>query len=327
MPDLQYFTAASDLKALRGSSGIEPLDPALFDAHRADAHLACVDPAGALQARASLWWNRTPSPNDEPTGLIGHYAATDADAGSALLEAACAELRRRGVTQAVGPMDGSTWRSYRLVTESGPEPPFFLEPDTPPDWPAHWTDAGFSPLARYASTLATELPTPDTLPCDLPDRSFRLRLFDPTAIDEELRLLYALSLAGFRNNLLYTPLPESDFLALYRPLLPFIRPELILILERKGTPAGFAFTLPDVLQARRGRPIDTAVFKTLAVHPGCRGLGLGRFLYDEVHRRASLLGYRRVISALMHEDNASLRFGTRTGRVMRRYTLYHRTLA
>ena len=45
------------------------------------------------------------------------------------------------IGRAVGPLDGSTWRRYRLVTERGVEPPFFMEPDNPDDWPGKRPDA------------------------------------------------------------------------------------------------------------------------------------------------------------------------------------------
>ena len=324
MPDPLLLTDADALRPLLDHPGVAALDPAVFSAHRADAHLAVLDDDGALRARCSLWWTHTPDLPDERVGLVGHYAADDPGTGAALLDRACAHLAEQRATIAVGPMDGSTWRSYRLVTFSGAEPPFFLEPDTPPDWPGHWTAAGFSPLARYGSTLDDDLP--DAVPPTSTNPAVRLRTLDPQTPESELRLLYALSTDSFRHNFLYTPLPEDDFLDLYRPLLPYVRPELVLFAELDGEAAGFVFGLPDLLQARRGRPIDTLILKTIGVRTARQSLGLGGLLYRELHRRAGLLGYRRVITALMHDDNRSFRLAERAGRVIRRYTLYHRTL-
>jgi adenine deaminase len=78
--------------------------------------------------------------------VIGHYGATQEGDGVAVLEAALGELARRGCTFAVGPMDGNTWRRYRLVTDRGTEPPYFMETTNPDDWPAHYAAAGFTPL-------------------------------------------------------------------------------------------------------------------------------------------------------------------------------------
>lgn len=324
MPDPLLLSDADALRPLLDRPGVPALDPAVFAAHRADAHLAVLDADAALRARCSLWWTQTPALPNERVGLVGHYAADDDAAAGALLDRACRTLAEYDATLAIGPMDGSTWRSYRLVTSTSAEPPFFLEPDTPPDWPGHWTAAGFTPLAHYGSTLDADLP--DALPSESMNPAVHLRTLDPHALEAELRLLYDLSTDSFRRNFLYMPLSEDDFFDLYRPLIPYVRPELVLFAEIEGEAAGFAFGVPDVLQARRGQPIDTVIFKTLGVRIARQGIGLGGLLYRELHRRAGALGYRRVISALMHEDNRSFRLGERAGRVIRRYTLYGRLL-
>src|SRR5438874_698109 len=108
----------------------------------ADAHWI-LDGSNGVEAHCSLWWSNTPCLSGQRVGIIGHYAAYDADAAMHMLHLACKELARQGCTLAVGPMDGSTNRRYRLVTERGTEPPFFLEPDNADDWPDHFTSSGF----------------------------------------------------------------------------------------------------------------------------------------------------------------------------------------
>src|SRR4051812_17069477 len=65
-----------------------------------DASLVVRD-GSALRARCSLWWTNTPPYEAERVGAIGHFGAADADATRVLLDAACAELARRGCTLAV----------------------------------------------------------------------------------------------------------------------------------------------------------------------------------------------------------------------------------
>lgn len=129
----------------------QPVLPA-FDAEEAeqihaDAHWTFGD-AGAVRARCSLWWSDVPQVPGQRVGIIGHYAASSSDVGTQLLQLVCAELAQQGCTLAIGPMDGNTYRSYRFVTERGSEPPFFLEPDNPDDWPEHFASTGFTPLAK-----------------------------------------------------------------------------------------------------------------------------------------------------------------------------------
>lgn len=309
--------------------GIHPVPAADLAAHAPDRHVAAFED-GALVARCSCWWQRTPQRLDERIGLIGHYAAADRAAGLAVLARACAALASAGCTLAVGPMDGNTWRRYRFITSRGDAPPFFLEPDNPDDWPGHWLAGGFGPLGTYTSAvnedLAVEDARTDAARDAMMDAGIAIRPIDPARAESELRRIFALSLEAFSGNFLYTPLDEQEFMAANRALWPHVRPELVLMAERGGDLVGFMFAVPDVLQASRGETIDTVILKTMAVGNGCRGMGLGGVLMDDVQRAARGLGFRRAIHALMHERNRSRTLSARYARTIRRYTLFARPL-
>lgn len=297
--------------------------------HAADRSVLAVR-TGSLVARCSCWWRETASLDGARTGVIGHYEASDRDAGMAVLSRACEVLAATGCTTAVGPMDGTTWRPYRFIVEGGTEPAFFLEPQHPPDWPAHWASAGFSPLASYTSGVTHDL-TADPRSADasrgIAAAGISIRAFDTAQPDAELRRIFRLSTRCFSGNLLYRPTAESEFLEQYRALLPCVRPELILLAERDESLVGVAVAVPDVLQARRGLSVDTVIVKTVGVDPTVSSMGLGGLLVALVQRRASGLGFRRAIHALMHETNRSRRISDRYARTFRRYALLSRPLA
>lgn len=142
----------------------------------------------------------------------------------------------------------------------------------------------------------------------------------------ELRRLHAVSLASFMGNFLYTSIGEAEFLAQYQAVLPHVRPELVMIAEREGVPVGFVFGIPDLAQAKRGQPVDTVILKTVAVLPSARRAGLGNVLVARCQEAARALGFRRVIHALMHETNHSLKLSSHYATPFRRYTLFARTL-
>lgn len=305
--------------------------PELCAAHQSDAHVvALLD--GVLVARASLWWTHTPKVPGQRTGVLGHFAALDAAGAGEVLAAACNELRRCNCDTAIGPMDGNTWRRYRLLTDRGTEPTFFLEPDNPDEWPGFFELSGFTPLATYFSALNQELSVVDQRMSDkmkrLQDAGVGVRRLDSNQFTEELRRIYAVSRESFQSNFLYTPIEEKEFLAQYEPIKAHIHAELVLLAEKSdtGAPVGFAFAIPDLAQARRGLPVDTAVLKTLAVLPSHASVGLGSALMSACQQAARALGYRRVIHALMHEDNRSLELSRRYAQPFRRYTLYSRAL-
>ena len=308
-----------------------PLDPATLAASGADEHWLLADDTGAM-ARCSLWYSTAPAYQGARVGLIGHYAATDALAGP-LLQLACDQLRQAGCMRAIGPMDGSAYNRYRLVTETGDEPPFFLEPTNPPGWPAHFTSSGFVPLAQYYSAVQEDITGDDPRVPEIERQTraagVRVRPLDMSDFERELRRVYPVVAAGFANSLLASPISEEAFLAQYRPLESLLAPELAQIAETEsdGRVIAFLLVLPDWLQAQRGELIDTAVVKTMAVLPEYAGRGLGILLAARAQIAGRELGYTRAIHALMHEENISRRLSaTYHGRVFRRYTLYIKAL-
>jgi GNAT superfamily N-acetyltransferase len=325
MQRLLVATNPTELESRPSPTDPFSVDPAVLARDAPDAHWMLPDEGGALRARCSLWWKGTPSLLGHRVGLIGHYAARDANAGSLLLERACRELAGRGCSVAVGPMDGSTWKRYRFVTERGSEPAFFLEPDNPDDWPAHFLGLGFRPIAQYVSAVNCDLSREDPRVNQIIDRltalGVRIRPLDPRRGEDDLRRIYAVAAVSFRNNFLCTPIAEVEFLAQYRAILPAVRPELVLIAEHEDQPVGFVFAVPDHNQAERGHPIDTVIVKTVAVLPERTRAGLGGWLLAVCQRTARALGYTRAIHALMHEQNASRNLSRHYARPMRRYTL------
>ena len=315
--------------AIPHAAGVTPLSPGEFARHGADAHLRLLRD-GAVAACCSLWWQHTPYLPDHVVGVIGHYGAVEPEAGAKLLDRACTELAARGCTIAVGPMDGSTWRRYRVLTDRGTEPPFFLEPDNPPDWPAHFHTAGFTELARYFSALCNDLayadPRLDRVEPRMERAGIRIDAINPARFEDELAAIHRLSLVSFRDNLLYSPISKAEFIEQYRPILPLLRHELVLLAEQQGRLTGFLFAVPDLLQAKRGQLIDTIVVKTVAVLPGREYAGLGNLLVARCHKIAAGLGFRRAIHALMHESNESRSLSAHYGHPFRGYTLYSRNL-
>ncbi len=322
-------TSAADLTHFCAVPGLDPLDPEALARSHADEHWMLAD-GDAVVARCSLWWTSAPAYPEHTVGLIGHYDSTDA-AASDLLALACDRLRQAGRTLAVGPMDGSTFYRYRLITERGSEPPFFLEPDNPDSYPEHWIAGGFAPLAQYSSALQVGLEQADPRIREIAARfeaeGVRIRSLDLDRFEEELRRIYRVTAASFGQSFLASRIAEADFLALYRPVRPFLRPELVLLAERGDQFLGFFFALPDWLQAQRGAPVDTVIVKTIAVLPECAHQGLAALLTDRCREHARALGFTRAIHALMHEGNRSLTLsGAYAGRIIRRYTLFAKPL-
>jgi len=330
MERLIAIKTPGDLEPWTGVPDLPPFDPGDLVRHAPDAHWVLGRNNRETVGRCSLWWRRAPSVAGHRLGILGHSAFRDGAAARRLLAHACRELAARGCTLAVGPMDGNTWRRYRLITERGSQPPFFLEPDNPDGWPQHLLDAGFTPLAHYSSAMSTDLslqdPRMEQVARRLAAQGVRIRPLDPQRLEDDLHSIYAVSRISFQSSFLYAPVDETEFIAQYRQILPSVRPELVLMAELRDQPIGFLFALPDALQARRGHSIDTVILKTVAVLPQRAHAGLGNLLVARGHEIARNLGYTRAIHALMHDTNGSRNISRHYAHTIRRYALFARSL-
>jgi ribosomal protein S18 acetylase RimI-like enzyme len=296
-------------------------------------------------AQCSLWWRRTPELPPYKIGCIGRLSASPGGPIAPILSLACDYLLRRGCSLAIGPMDSSTWGSYRLVTESlpivapsdhamavsGRPAPFFLEVTNPPEWKQEFLQAGFHEIASYCSSMVPDLTNGcrDITPrqAQLAQRGIRIRPFDRDRFDSELYTIYRIASEAFLNNFLYSPISWQEFALLYYPLREVVNPDFVLVAEVEGQPAGFIFALPDLLQGRSDAQFDTVIIKSLGVVPAYKGVGLGSLLVDRVHRSAMTQGYQRAIHALMRDDNQAARqISAHTAHVFRRYRLFARHL-
>jgi L-amino acid N-acyltransferase YncA len=323
-------TRASDLERFSGAALYQGFDLPAFDIHAPTEHLVVLD-GGVPAARASIWARSLPLLEGLRAGAVGHYAASTEAAASLVLERACARLRELGCETAVGPIDGTTWRRYRFVTERFAEPPFFLEPDNPDSYPGQFAAAGFAPLAGYTSALTRDLsahdPRLDRVTERMDAAGVRVRALDATHLDDELARIHEVSLLAFEHAFLYTPVSREEFVAQYRAIIPYVDAKLVLIAEdAAGRAVGYGFGVPDLAQARRGRVVDTVIVKTVAVVPGREFAGLGGLIVERLHGAGRDLGLTRAIHALMHESNNSRNLSGHYAETIRRYTLYSKGL-
>jgi len=285
--------------------------------------IAAIVKGNEVQAVAALWLDAPRSPDGAAVAFVGHFASNDAGHSKQLFDALAHEAARAGRRRILAPIDGSTWRSYRVVVESSGRDPFFLEPQTPSYWEAHLTAAGFSRAEMYASLELENLAPfagPDAYAAELTAAGITVRDFDMQNFDKDLLKLHTLSLQAFVANPYYAPLPLEEFAAMYRPAVFLYEPGLALIAERNEEALGFIFAYRD------GAQKNCTVLKTIAVSPTIREAGLARHLTGRVLARAHQLGCSSAVFGLMHERNKSFSWAARHGKIFRRYALMARDL-
>jgi len=283
------------------------------------------------QGYCSLWW-KSQIHSDQYTqlGFIGQFSAANKTAALELLDQAQHYLSRQGCTEVIGPIDGNTWKPYRLCTWSDGSAPFLLEPQNPKHWPDWWQCAGFTNWQSYNSSICpladSSDPRLDRAKLRLQNNGIHWRTIDADTFEQDLKLIYKLSLCAFSSNVLYSPISEKEFLQQYLPYKAQLDPDYMLIAFNDDEHCcGFIFAMPDYLQLQRGEPLNRLIIKTLAVDPQRQCAGLGMVLVQEVQNRAMKNGLEQVIHALMHDQNNSSNIG-KHNHVMRRYTLYKKTL-
>jgi hypothetical protein len=253
------------------------------------------------------------------TAAIGNFRCDNAATGEALLGQIAVSLRSEGYEALLGPMDGDTWHSYRVIVESDGSPPYAMEPVSGPCDLAAFQVAGFTAVSSYVSSRAAlaDAIGPGaavTIP------GVTVTPWDGRGPDLLIGKLFDLSAASFAGKSFFKPIAKAEFLKLYEPVLPAIDPRLVFFARGESGLVGFLFGLPNRLE---GPHPKTAILKTYAgAIPGA-----GHMLADAFHRAARELGFVDVIHALMHVDNVSLeRSRQHTGAIFRRYALMARRL-
>ena len=290
------------------------------------------------EAVAELYWETCEGLTGLPgrTGIVGHYRAQAADAGIMLLQEAQQLCVAEGAVRVIGPMDGSTWQSYRFVLSEGHSPsvpgsaPFPLEPWNPAEYVAHFEAAGFRPVSYYQSRVATAAWTPRKGSAELAARVARagitVRPLDLPRLEETLREAWPICRDAFSSAPFYRAVGFERFREVHWALVSSL-PEEFILLARSAESRLLAFVLayPDVT-SNETPATSRIILKTLAVAPDCGVWGVGTHLADEIHRLAYERGYSGVVHALMNEGNDSMRISERFGSVpFRRYALFQWT--
>ncbi len=222
----------------------------------------------------------------------------------------------------LGPMNGSTWNDYRLVS-SMQEHPFLLEPVNAPHLSIFF-EQEWDTLANYQSSYSDSIEVNWTRVMnryeDFISQGIKFMDFDKarsTALFVELAEFCNIS---FEKNFLFSPLDTDDFVAKMNKVLPIIDPRLTVIARNKnGEIIGFIFAYEDLLNPDK----KTLVVKTLARLPSKRYAGIGSVLMSLVMKQAKELGFESSIHALMINTNTSNFVSSKfNGESFRKYSLY-----
>ncbi len=240
--------------------------------------------------------------------VFGEYACdpNQLKLGDLVLKQAIQWAKKEGFTSIIGPMNGSTWDTYRFKVHGRRN--FLGDLKLGLEYVRQWENLGFETVSKYVST---ELEYSDSETLRLLQRRNQLessgvvfRNLDMSRWEDELNRIYELSILAFKNNFLYSDISWEAFIQQYQSLKSSMDPSWILLAEdgSNNELIGFLFSYPD-FQCYPESP--TLIIKTVARKESFRWSGLGLVLTDIIQKRAREIGIYQFVHAFMHEAAVS----------------------
>lgn len=251
-------------------------------------------------------------------GIIGWYECDQAEAVSdELLTTATEDLKKNGCTSVIGPLNGSTWNSYRFNTTS--EKPLMLgEPYQPLYYVEFWKRFGFLETATYESTIAPKnMFEPMTMAegQELANQ-YHLKVTNyPTEPSQEFKeKMYHFYLTCFKSNPLFKPIELTSYLKLFEKFNLILNAKhSLLVTDYEDNPIAVTLSYNDIYHElyKQGKTKDiTHAFprlfiKTIATHPLYQGKQIGTLMINLIHNLANETGYNEIYHLLMYRSNLS----------------------
>ena len=195
--------------------------------------------------------------HESNVGCFGLFESIDDQAvADALLARAREWLRARGRSEMMGPIDYSTNYVCGLLIRGFEHPPMILTSHNPPYYAQLIERAGF---AKAMDLFAWWFSNPERaekrlrrLASGLKDRQLpTIRPVNLKQLGAESRRLRELYNEAWQNNWGYVPFTPEEFDYMTHELKPIVIPDLTLIAEVDGVPAGFILCVPDINAALR----------------------------------------------------------------------------
>lgn len=277
--------------------------------------------AGQPAGRLCLYSNPYITHEGEPVLLFGNFDCdNDAEIGESMFGFVEDEVRKMRTSYIAGPINGNTWNDYRLPVK-GEQPAFMGDLNQPLYYKDLLLNNGFKVWHNYFSAVAPIEPymLPDAhVLQQLNSQGVIVRGIYTNELDAELKKTYALCAAAFKDNVLFSPTDEQNFVNRYKQYAPIMSSDYVLLAEYEGRVIGLAFAYPD-----QGATDKRLIIKTLARHPQYRVKGLVDTMIRILHRNAAAKEFTHMVHAFMHEDNKSLVLSQQyKGTVIREYAVF-----
>jgi hypothetical protein len=264
----------------------------------------------------------------EKAGFFGFFECiNDPEVSAALLDTVRDRLLKKGLDVMRGPMNFSTNEECGFLLDGFGEAAMLMLPYNPP----YYNDLMNAYGMRKAKDLHAYI---KHIQGDMPEKMYRV-----AAIAEKRGIVarqvtkdyFGQAMQGFKDiynaawakNWGFIPITEAEIDYSSKLLKPLVVPDLTILAEKDGEPAGFMCMVPDynfVLRKMKGRLNPVTIVKALyysrkipdlrmmllGIKPEYRNRGVDALLYIEGFKGVRRGGYKRVEFSWILEDNLDI---------------------
>ncbi|MBD3772058.1 MAG: N-acetyltransferase [Rhodobacteraceae bacterium] len=184
-------------------------------------------------------------------GNWGYFDAEDEEVARALLGAAEAWLRDKGMHTSLGPISASVWEEPGLLTYGHDHPPMVMMGHHPAHYQAWIEGDGYveaKKLFTYDLDVSEDFPPLVRRIVQSGERNPRIRIrpIDFSRYHEDVATVLHILNDAWSDNWGFVPFTDREIAYASKKLKPLIHDELAKIAELDGKPVAFMLTLPDV---------------------------------------------------------------------------------
>ena len=188
------------------------------------------------------------------TGFWGLFEAEDEETARAVITAAEAWLKGKGMTRALGPVTLSVWEEPGLLVKGHDHSPMIMMGHNLARYQA-WIEAmGYTPakkLVTYDLDVSHDFPPIVQRIVAMGEKNprIKIRMVDKSKFDKEAAIILGIMNDAWSDNWGFVPLTQREVDDVGKKMKPLVYEEMIRIAEYDGEPVAFMITLPDANEA------------------------------------------------------------------------------
>lgn len=251
------------------------------------------------------------------TGFFGFFECVPhrMDAASALFDAAAAWVRVKEMTLLRGPVNFSMNDECGLLVDGFDRSPYLMMTYNPSYYPAYMDQAGFQKAKDlYAFRLVFDRIPPaleriQKISGRIKARSgVTIRPLDMKNFGKEIDIIKDIYNSSWQHNWGFVPMTNEEMDHFAKKFKPVAVPEILLIAEVKGRPAGVALALPDFNEITKSFNGRIGPLKMLKLLLSKRRTKKGRGFVVGVKEEFRKLGLNALLLLAFYEAGMKMKY-------------------